>query len=363
MRCISFIPLLASAALFASATPALPESTRVLRSEVPAGAPFAVENLAGRMRVRTGSGDRAGVVATVHAETEELATRFRLETVSGRDGLPTVRVRYPDGEDSIRYRPARGENDERFLSDLFSDSFDGSHRYDGRKFRVSSSRGRLLYADLDVELPRPDLVAGFRNLIGTLSASDLSGRFSFEVDSADVRLDRLKGEVRVRSSSGDVVASDVSGSWTSDSSSGDIVLDRFSGESVAFHSSSGDIRMRTVDAARLSLETSSGDLKISDADIAEVVAHTGSGDMDIEARGRRLARLRARTGSGDVLLRLPGDASFDAHAVLSSGDMHVGFSDGTATRKDGDLIAYRRGTGSAKIEVETGSGNLTIDPR
>jgi DUF4097 and DUF4098 domain-containing protein YvlB len=118
-----------------------------------------------------------------------------------------------------------------------------------------------------------------------------------------------------------------------------------------------------MDVGRLDMHSSSGDFKIQDCDAAEIKAHTGSGDISIENRGSRLADVRVGTGSGDVVLRLPRDASFDAKASLSSGDMHVGFSDGTATTKHGEVVAYRRGSGGTKIDVETGSGNLTIEPR
>lgn len=357
--------LFLAAATFAAALPAAAaaaaETTRTLRVELPPG-PFAVENLAGRMTVRPGTADRVVVVATVHAESEALAAGFRLETLSTDEAGPTVRVRYPEREDTIRYRTARGENDS-FLLGLFGNSFQGSFSYDGRTMRVSGTRGRLLYADVDVEVPAREVEAAFRNRVGSVSATGLSGRLSFDVASADLRLDHLKGDVRLTGSSGDVLAADIRGSWKSDSSSGDVVLERFSGDRADFHSSSGDVRIGAMEAAALSLDTSSGDLRITDSEIGDVSLHTGSGDIVVESRGRRLGRLHARTGSGDVQLRLPREASFDAHASLSSGDMRVGFTDGTATLRSGDMIAYRRGDGAIRIDVQAGSGNLTIDPR
>ncbi|MEP6769720.1 MAG: DUF4097 family beta strand repeat-containing protein [Acidobacteriota bacterium] len=355
------LPVLFAVLIAGAAGPLHAEATRVLRFEAPVGA-FAVENLAGRMSIRAGTGDRAVVVATVHAETEALAAAVRLESVKGDGPGQTIRVRYPDGERTILYRGSHGSNDS-FLVGLFTDHFQGKFSYDGRSMQVSSTRGRLLYADVEVEVPARDLEAAFRNRVGAVSATGLSGRLSFDVASADLRLDHLQGDIRLSGSSGDVLADDIRGSWTSDFSSGDVVLERFSGERADFHSSSGDVRIGSIDAASLSLDTSSGELRITDAEIGDVSLHTGSGDIRIESRGRRLARLHARTGSGDVEVRLPREASFDAHATLSSGDMHVGFTDGTATVRSGDMIAYRRGDGAAKIDVQAGSGNLTIEPK
>src|SRR6185295_4337241 len=105
-------PLALAGCLAALSAPAAAQTTRVLRAEIPvaAGTAFAVENLAGRMTVHAGSGDRVVVVATVHAESGELASRFRLDTLT-EGGSPTVRVRYPDGEDEIRYRePVRRDH-------------------------------------------------------------------------------------------------------------------------------------------------------------------------------------------------------------------------------------------------------------
>jgi len=263
------LPVLFAVLLAGAAVPVHAEATRVLRFEASAGA-FAVENLAGRMSIRAGTGDRAVVVATVHAETEALAAAVRLESVKGDGPGQTIRVRYPGGESTIRYRGSHGSNDS-FLVGLFTDHFQGRFSYDGRSMQVSSTRGKLLYADVEVEVPAGDLEAAFRNRVGAVSATGLSGRLSFDVASADLRLDHLQGDIRLSGSSGDVLADDIRGSWKSDFSSGDVVLERFAGERADFHSSSGDVRIGSIDAASLSLDTSSGDLRVTDAETLQIV--------------------------------------------------------------------------------------------
>jgi DUF4097 and DUF4098 domain-containing protein YvlB len=345
-----------------AASPARAESTRVLRAEVPAGAKgFTVENLAGRMRVRSGSSDKTVVTATVYGETEALAAKFRLENV-GTPEAPVLRVRYPEGESSVRYRSPNATDDHGFLNGIF-ESFDGTYTYDGRRMNVRNHRSKLMYADVEVEVARGETDAVIHNTVGLLSVADLSGRIRVEVSSSDIRLDRLKGEVRIQGSSGDIQAHEISGTWASEFSSGDVLLEGLKGDSARIETSSGDVRLRSVDVGRLELRSSSGDFKIQDCDAQSVTAHTQSGDISFEGRGSRLADMRVSTGSGDVALRLPRDAAFEAKATLSSGDMHVGFADGTATTAHGEVVAYRRGSGGTKIDVETGSGNLTIDPR
>jgi len=359
---VAFAAASVAAVVFLAAPLARAESTRVLRAEVPAGAKgFAVENLAGRMRVRPGTSDRTVVTATVYGETDALAAKFRLENV-GTPEAPVLRVRYPEGESSVRYRAATGTDDHGFLNGVF-ESFDGTYTYDGRSMHVHNHRSKLLYADVEVEVARGETNAVIRNTVGLLSVADLSGRIRVEVSSSDVRLDRLKGDVSIEGSSGDIQAHEISGTWVSEFSSGDVLLEGLQGDSARVETSSGDVRLRSVAVGRLELRSGSGDFKVQDCDAQSVIAHTQSGDISFESRGRRLADMRVTTGSGDVALRLPRDAAFEAKANLSSGDMHVGFDDGTATKANGEVVAYRRGSGGTKIDVETGSGNLTIEPR
>lgn len=355
---------LALIALWLCLTPAmLAEVTKTLRGELAAtGLPrFAVENLAGIMRIRPGTGNTVIAIATIHAESEALAGAMRLEQVTGEGGIPTLSVRYPlDRERTIRYPDPRDTHDWEFL-DLFSSS--SKYRYGGQTVRVSRHHGVLLYADVDVQVPPGRLDAAFRNLVGSLEARGLQGRLRFEVESADLRLDALSGDLELQGSSGDTRASDIHGGWRSNFSSGDCVLESFEGDLLSFHTSSGDIHARSVKARRIEVESSSGDARIRDADIEEFAADSSSGDIELESTGRRLKAVRVETSSGDVAVRLPSDASFEAEADQSSGDLTVGFSDGSAVRHRDKLTAYRRGSGGSRIQLRTSSGDVVIEPR
>lgn len=116
-------------------------------------------------------------------------------------------------------------------------------------------------------------------------------------------------------------------------------------------------------AGRVEVETSSGNADFLEADLEEFRGQSSCGDLSLEAAGSRLQEIRAHTSSGNVTLRLPRDASFDAAADQSSGDMEVGFSDGTATRRGDKLVAYRRGSGGTRIRLETSSGDVEISPQ
>src|SRR5438477_9824339 len=153
MRARSFLLASTVVCAFSSsvATSARADVVKTLHAELPAdAAAFAVENLAGKMRVSVGDQAGVAVTATVYAETEELAGAVRIEQVSGEHG-PTLRVRYPyDRVHTFRYRdPESGW--EGGLLGLASSS---SYSYDGRTVHVNPGRGTRLYADLEVVVPR-----------------------------------------------------------------------------------------------------------------------------------------------------------------------------------------------------------------
>jgi hypothetical protein len=355
------LPLIALWLCLAPVT--LAEVTRTLRGELTTQSlqRFAVENLAGIMRIRPGTGNTVIAIATVHAESEALATLVRLEQLTGEGGISTLSVRYPlDRERTIRYPDPRYAHDWEF-PDLFSSST--TYRYGDQTVRVSRHHGVLLYADVEVQVPPGRLDATFRNLVGGLEAQGLEGRLRFEVESADLRLDSLSGDLELEGSSGDTRASDIRASWKSDFSSGDCVLDRFEGDLLSFHMDSGDIRARSVKARRVQVRTSSGDARIRDADIEEFSANASSGDIELDTSGAGLKLVRVETSSGDVALRLPSETSFDAQADQSSGDLRVGFSDGSAVWHRDKLTAYRRGNGGTRIQLQTSSGDAVIEPR
>ena len=336
------------------------EVTKTLRAELPEAARgFAVENLAGRMRVAAGTGPGVTIVATVHAETQALADAVRLDKLAEADAT-TFKIVYPPNQSSIRYPEFADQGS--WPVDLFLSSGQ-AYRYGGRSVRVFSNRGPVLYVDIEVQVPARGARGKFVNLVGRLDAEGIEGNFRFEVESADLRLERLGGDLDLHGQSGDMRAYDISGRWTSVFSSGDIRMDGFRGESLSLRTSSGDGQLRDIAADRVRIHTSSGDYRIEDADVGELDAESSSGNIDLDERSARLKRVSVRASSGDIGIRLPRDAAFDAAAEQGSGDMDVGFTDGTSRLRGDEMTGYRRGSGGASIRVRTTSGNLRIEPR
>ncbi len=363
MRLSSALLALPVIALAVPAPEISAETTRTLRVELSAEAigRFAIENLAGVMRVTPGSGPAVVAIATIHAENDDLANAMKFEQVAGKLGVPTLRVRYPlDREGTIRY-PGSGPDSGGLLNKMFG-GYGSSTEYDGHKVRISGSNGVLLYADIEVQVPKKLADATFRNHVGLLEGHDVEGKIVFDTSSGDVLLARVRGDVRADTGSGDVKANDVEGSFVCDTGSGNCDLAGFKGETVRCSVGSGDVTIRSAAAKLVDVDTGSGDVHVIDGDVEAFQADTGSGDVRLENRGSRLVRVTADTGSGDVTLRLAPDASFEALADQGSGDIDMRFKDAQAIVRHKEVVGYRRGDARIKIDVDTGSGDLTIEP-
>jgi hypothetical protein len=358
-------PILAACALATLSATVRPASaaTRSLRLELAADPAnrFSIENLAGTMRVVAGPGERVEVSATVHAESEELASAVRLERVTGDQDEPTLRVRYPLHHSTFRYGSGHGAAGEmRWWELLFAGGSDV--KYDGRRVRVSPSRGVMVYADVEVRLPRRSVHGRFRNAVGPMSGEGVEGRLLFDTGSGAVTLRDVKGDVVADTGSGNVSASTVAGAFRCDTGSGNCEVRQFSGQDLACDTGSGEVLLSDLRARRVAANTGSGDVKVTQADLEEFAADTGSGNVVLETRGGRLSRVKADTGSGDVRLRLGPHATFEVRADTGSGDVVSRYADAQPILRRRTVIGYRRGDGRIAVAVDTGSGDVVVEP-
>lgn len=322
--------------------------------------PFAVENLVGTMRVVPGSGDVVTAVAVVHAESEALAGSIRFEQVPGEHGVPTLRVRYPvDRYDTYR-SPTQDGGESGVLGFLFGDH--SNIKYDGTRVRVARHSGVLVYAEIEVQLPRKAVDARFLQRVGPLEGHDVSGKLWFDTSTGSVTLERVEGDLVADTGSGDVRASGIGGSLRCDTGSGDCAVDSFKGDRLSCDTGSGEVRLRTVEARQIHVDTGSGEVRIDAADADDVDVDTGSGGVEIQADGGRLRHVKADTGSGDVRLQLGTAAGFEARADVGSGDIVSRYPDAQPIVKRREIIGYRRGDGRIQIDVDTGSGDLVLEP-
>jgi hypothetical protein len=358
--------LLALMALTAPATirPAdAAEVTRTLRTELrAAGDFFAVENLAGAMRVVARDGDVVVAVATVHAESQILADSVRLEAVAGAEGRPALRVRYPLDE-HWRIRYAGAPDSYRGRSRRWFDGGGTQANYDGHdRVQVSSDEGVLVYADVAVSVPRRTIDAVFRNVVGPLAGEGLDGRVRFETGSGTIDVEGSKGDLTADTGSGDVTAHSVGGEFTCDTGSGRLTVLGFRGENLICATGSGDIEVRDASAAHIDVDTDSGDVRVSASEANEIDADTGSGSLELEAGGARLRRVRAGTSRGDIRLRLGAEASFEVRGEMGSGEIVSRYPDAEPILRQREVVGYRRGSAQTRISVDSVRGDVILEP-
>jgi hypothetical protein len=338
------------------------ESTKTLRIEIPAGSGrIAIENLAGTMTIVPASGTTIVAVATIHAENDALAGEMTFEKAPGDAGATTYRVRYPYRHSTFRY-PGSHASGGGFWESMFGGGSNTSTEYDDHRVKVSSSSGTLLYADVEVQIPRSPVEAKLKNVVGRIDAREVEGKLVFDSGSGDVALDRVKGEIKADTGSGDVEAVHLEGSFKCDTGSGNCDVSGFNGDLVDCDVGSGDVHLKDVTARRVTADTGSGDVHAVDIDAEEFNADTGSGDVDLSVSGGKLTRVKTATGSGDVTLRLGPDASFEVLADQGSGDIVNRYRDAEPIVKHKEVIGYRRGSALIRIDVDTGSGDLVLEP-
>ena len=361
MRREPVLTFVLAALLAVAAPPAVAaEVTRSLTAQIPAGSAWAVENLAGIMTVVQGSGTATVVSATVHAESNELADQVKLEQVAGAKGVPTLRVRYPVGSHQTYRYPKIDGAETSSLSSWFGHGtqFD----YDSQRVKVSGGSGALLYVDLEVQVPAKAAGGSLINHVGRIDARGVQGDLGFVAGNGDVALDKSGGSLRVATGSGDVHVADGTGTLQIETGSGDVKVEEFSGEQLRCDVGSGDVFLRSGAIRKVIVETGSGDVNAEALDAEEFSSETGSGDIEFEAAGTRLLKVKTETGSGDVTLMLGPDASFEARADQGSGDLVNRYSDATPIAKGREVIGYKRGDGRTQVRVDTGSGDLVIEP-
>jgi hypothetical protein len=362
MRRLAFVPL-ALALLVLAAAPASADVTRSLKGEIAPGSSqsWGVENLAGIMKVTAGSGSSVTATVTVHAESDDLASQIKVEQVTGEKGRMMLRVIYPiDKHATFRYPGDKRSDTGSWIGELFGG--DSNFEYGGQRVKVSGSKGVLLYADVEVQVPARLGQGLLRNYVGRLEAKGLEGTLKFDSASGDMDLKTLRGTIGADTGSGDVHISDVHGTLDCDTGSGDVTIDDFDGDLLKGDVGSGDITIRAGAITKVDLDTGSGDVSLKGGDVEEFLADTGSGDVMIDIGAGHLKHVKASTGSGDVTLRLSPDASFEAYVDQGSGDMENRFADATPIVKGREVIGYKRGDGRAKIDIDTGSGDFTLEP-
>ena len=286
-------------AALALSAPAFAQSPIDQTRPLAADGRVSIENLKGRVQVRTWDRAEVRITGTLGRGVE------KLEIDDGGESLSII-VRYPETSG----------------------------------WRSSDQTGPT---DLEVTLPRTASVE-----VEAVSADiDAAGTGGMQLELASVSGDVLvRGskarQVRVESVSGDVDAEIESRDVAAESVSGDVRLVGRIGGRVHIGAVSGDLTLSSGVVERLTVETVSGNAKLDTALAAggRIDAESVSGDVDLTVPAATSARLRVESFSGTI--RSP-----------------VGKVE-TEEFGPGSHLDARLGAGDGDISLESFSGNVRI---
>lgn len=320
----------------------------------------AVYNLAGTVRVEPGTTD-----VTVQV-TRAGADAARLEVAQGEiDGRPTLRVVYP--ADRIRYAAAgrgsstllRVREDGTFgARDDHDDDGGRRGREEGRRVTISSEgQGLDASADLIVQVPRGRRVAVVL-AVGAVTVSNVDGDLLVDARSAPVTATGTRGALSIEVGSGSVQVTKAEGELNLDTGSGAVEVSGFRGGPLSIDTGSGDVTGSQLESTEVSVETGSGDIRLTGVGAPSLSLETGSGTVTAELR-QDITSLEVNTGSGDIAIRAPASLGAALEVETSSGDIDTDFPL-QVTRRGRDHVVGTIGDGNGTIEIQTGSGEISL---
>jgi DUF4097 and DUF4098 domain-containing protein YvlB len=197
-------------------------------------------------------------------------------------------------------------------------------------------------ADLEIEVP-----AGSEVRVHTVSAP--------------IDVDGVTGELDLEAVSGDVTVAGRPSEVHAEAVSGDVTLAAGAAPVIA-KSVSGDV---TVSEAGDSLRAStvSGDLDVHVARLDRCELSSVSGTVMVNAELAPSGRLEASTVSGGIDLRLPGSVDADFRVETFSGSISNELgpqAQRTSEFTPGKKLSFSTGSGAARVELKTFSGDVAI---
>ena len=234
---------------------------------------------------------------------------------------------------------------------------------DGGADRVkvrSSGQGLELWADVTVRVPsggRLEIVHG----VGELFAENVDADLELATRSGNVTADRTRGELSVATGSGNVGLNQIDSEQVEIATgSGDITVQDSRGDEIELATGSGEILLSTLQARSIEIGTGSGDITAKGVDAEEIEMGTGSGDVTVDLLQMGRGEYEIGTGSGDIELTVAGGVSADVHAETSGGTIVVDLGDAVFSKQKEDEVRLTVGSGDARVELGTGSGDIRI---
>lgn len=184
--------------------------------------------------------------------------------------------------------------------------------------------------------------------------------------SADIGVTGVRGEVSLQSVSGEVRTQAFDAPVKATSVSGEITVTGNGGKSqVSTENVSGD---STISGVRGGFdgEVVSGSIRATVAAAERVELNSVSGDIDLSVELTPTSRLDLESVSGEIEVRIkpPVNADFDIESF--SGDIENCFGQkarDTSKYTPGSELNFTQGSGGARVEIQTLSGEISVCDR
>lgn len=279
------------------------------------------------------------------SEAEELARKIQIE-IEKSDGSVRVKTTYQKAE--------RGS----FFEKLFTvrKSVEGYVSYhilvpeeiQEANLEVTSGEIKVFYVNGRLNLSSTSGDLELNNIKGDVSCSvtsgdirakDIIGELNLYGTSSDMRLKNVQGKLELECTSGSLNIQDLKGSLKSSQTSGDLEVRGLNGNLIASNTS-GDIWIDQIQGG-IDVNTTSGDIdaKIQIVSAKYYYLETVSGEIDLLVSKEAQADLEIKTTSGEISLDIP--------LVLKE-----------VSRRS---IIGTLGSGGAKVEINTVSGDISLE--
>lgn len=207
------------------------------------------------------------------------------------------------------------------------------------RVQARNSRGRAAIVDYQIQAPRwMDIeVAG---PYCDIEIQDIEGQLYLETVEGEIRVKGGGGHVSMRSIEGDLWLEGADGRIEMDSVDGDIFL----------RGITGPVRAETVDGELVLLDIRSADVEVSTVD----------GDIVFEGSVDPEGEYHMITHEGDIRVGVPAESNLTLIVAIADGDFDSCFPVETTKRRSGHRFRMTLGEGSARMELETFEGDVTV---
>ncbi|UCC72509.1 MAG: DUF4097 family beta strand repeat protein [Gemmatimonadota bacterium] len=360
MKYGSLSALVAGALLVAAANPAWAQEEWSFE-----GNELLVTNMVGEVTVRGHDGSRIIVRAQRGGDDADVIS-FEVKQ-GGRAEFHAV---YPlDQATEYHYPRRRGgstqfrlegwANESSFLEDLYSAI---SPR---ERIRIGGDVGRgalEAWADLEVLVPR-GVETHVVIAVGEIKAMDVDAAVDLDTHSGAVSAENIGGDTRIDTGSGSVDVNGVRGNLSVDTGSGSVEAANIEGDRILIDTGSGRVTVNDAAASSLEVDTGSGSVRTSNIACENSKIDTGSGSVTLDLVQMGTGSYVIDTGSGGVTVNLPADASVHIIAETGSGGINLDVPNAMLRRMSRDEVELEIGGGDARLEIDTGSGGITIRSR